>query len=131
MILLIVGAIFAFLTLFVDRPIRSLIADMRQIELGNFEVVSSIKNSNEMSLLSLHFNTMTTKLKDLMNSTVMNERELARAEEKLAHHHDTQLMNQKLEEQLREIENLNVSLEERIEEVEARKLYNCRSGCRT
>ncbi len=118
MIMLIVGAIFAFLTLYVDRPVRSLIADMRQIELGNFEVTSSIQSSNEMNILSLHFNSMTTKLHDLMHTTVINERELARAEEKLAHHHDTQLMNQKLEEQLREIESLNVTLEERIEEVE-------------
>lgn len=118
MILLIVGAIFAFMTLYVDRPVRSLIADMRQIELGNFEVNSSIQSSNEMNVLSLHFNSMTTKLKELMHTTVINERELARAEEKLAHHHNTHLMNQKLEEQLREIEILNVSLEERIEEVE-------------
>lgn len=118
MILLIIGAIFTFLTLYVDRPIRALITDMRQIELGNFDVNSSIQSSNEMNTLSLHFNSMTTKLKDLLHTTVLNERELARAEEKLSHHHDTQLMNQKLEEQLREIENLNVSLEERIEEVE-------------
>lgn len=118
MILLIIGAIFAFLTFYVDRPVRSLIADMRQIELGNFDITSSIKSSNEMSVLSLHFNSMTTKLKDLMYTTVINERELARAEEKLAHHHDTQILNHMLEEQLREIENLNVSLEERIEEVE-------------
>jgi HD-GYP domain-containing protein (c-di-GMP phosphodiesterase class II) len=48
----------------------------------------------------------------------MHERELARAEEKLAHHHETYQMNLKLEEQLKEIENLNVSLEERIEEIE-------------
>jgi HD-GYP domain-containing protein (c-di-GMP phosphodiesterase class II) len=118
MIMLIVGAIFAFLTLYVDRPFRSLIKDMRQIELGNFEINSSIQSSNEMNVLSLHFNSMTTKLKELMYTTVINERELARAEEKLAHHHDTQLMNQKLEEQLKEIEILNISLEERIEEVE-------------
>ncbi len=118
MIMLIVGSIFAFLTLYVDQPIRSLIADMKQIELGNFEVSSSIQSSNEMSTLSLHFNSMAAKLKDLMYITVINERELARAEEKLAHHHDTQLMNLRLEEQLKEIENLNVSLEERIEEVE-------------
>ncbi len=118
MILLIVGTIFAFLTLYVDRPVRSLIANMQQIELGDFEVSSSIPSSNEMNLLSLHFNSMASKLKDLMHTTVFNERELARAEEKLVHHHDTQLMNQKLEEQLKEIENLNVSLEERIEEVE-------------
>lgn len=114
MIMLIIGAMFTFLTLYVDRPIRSLIDDMRQIELGNFDVSSSIQNSNEMSALSIHFNSMTTKLKDMMHTTVINERELARAEEKLAHHHDVQLMNQKLEEHLREIENLNVSLEEKI-----------------
>ena len=118
MIALIVGGIFAFLTLYVDRPIRSLIADMRQIELGNFEACSFTQGSNEMNVLSLHFKSMTTKLKNLMHTTVINERELARAEEKLAHHHDAQTMNRILEEQLREIENLNISLEERIEEVE-------------
>lgn len=118
MIMLIVAVIFAFLTAYVDRPIRSLIAAMREIELGNFNVVSSVQSSNEMSTLSIHFNAMTTRLKDLMNSKVVNERELTRAEEKLAHHHETQLLNERLEEQLAEIENLNVSLEERIEEVE-------------
>ena len=118
MILLIISALFIFLTLYVDRPIRSLIKDMQQIEQGNFEVHNSIQSSHEMNILSLHFNSMAAKLKDLMHTTVINERELTRAEEKLAHHHDTQLMNQKLEEQLREIENLNVTLEERIEEVE-------------
>ena len=118
MILLIIGTIFIFLITYVDRPVRSLIADMRQIELGNFEVCNSINSSNEMHILSQHFNSMTSTLKDLMDTTVINERELARAEEKLIHHHDTQLMNQKLEEHLRENENLNVSLEERIEEVE-------------
>ena len=118
MIFLIVGTIFIFLIIYVDRPVRSLIADMRQIELGNFEVCNSIQSSNEMHILSYHFNSMTSTLKDLMNTTVINERELARAEEKLIHHHDTQLMNQKLEEHLRENENLNVSLEERIDEVE-------------
>lgn len=119
MIVLIIGAIFVFLTFYVDRPVRSLIADMRQIERGNFKVSSTIQSSNEMNILSLHFNLMTTKLQELMQSTVIKERELIRAEEKLAHHHETTLMNRKLEEQLREIENLNISLEERIEEAEA------------
>lgn len=118
MIMLIVGAIFVFLTLYVDRPIRSLISDMQQVELGNFGVIGSIQSSNEMGALSRQFNSMTSTLKELMHNTAINERELARAEEKLAYHHDTQLMNQKLEEQLKEIEILNISLEERIEEVE-------------
>lgn len=117
-VILIIGALFSFLIFYVDHPIRTLIKSMQQVEQGNFDVTTSIHSSNEMQLLSQHFNMMAVKLKSLMDTTVLNERELARAEEKLAHHHDTHLMNLKLEEQLREIENLNVSLEERIDEVE-------------
>lgn len=118
MVILIVGALLLFLVIYVDRPIHHLISSMQQIEQGNFDVNSSISSSNEMHLLASNFNLMATKLKELMNTTIMNERELARAEEKLSHHHDTHLMNLKLEEQLTEIENLNLSLEERIEDVE-------------
>lgn len=118
MILLIIGALFLFLMIYVDKPVQTLIRSMQQIERGNFDVSVSINSSKEMNLLSLNFNLMAAQLKELMNTTIINERELAKAEEKLSHHHDTHLMNLKLEEQLREIENLNVSLEERIEEVE-------------
>ena len=117
-IALIIGALFTFLMLYVDRPIKQLIRSMQRVEAGDFSATTDITSSNELTLLSKHFNLMTGKLKALMASTVMHERELARAEEKLAHHHETHLMNLKLEEQLKEIENLNVSLEERIEEIE-------------
>ncbi len=118
-ITLIIGALFAFLMLYVDRPVKQLVRSMRRVEAGDFSTSTEITSSNEMTLLSKHFNLMAGKLNELMSTTVMHERELARAEEKLAHHHETHLMNLKLEEQLKEIENLNVSLEERIEEIEA------------
>lgn len=118
LILLIICITLVSLTMYVDNPIRLLIKSMQQIEKGDFDVSVHIDSTNEMSLLSKHFNMMTGRLKDLMSTTIMHERELARAQEKLAYHHETYLMNQKLEEQLKEIENLNVSLEERIEEVE-------------
>ncbi|MBL0225666.1 MAG: GAF domain-containing protein [Geobacteraceae bacterium] len=117
-ITLIIGTLFTFLILYVDRPVKQLITSMQRVEAGDFSSTTDITSSNELKLLSHHFNLMTAKLKVLMATTVMNERELARAEEKLAHHHETHQMNLKLEEQLKEIENLNVSLEERIEEIE-------------
>jgi len=117
-IALIIGTLFTFLVHYVDRPIRQLIQSMHSVEDGDFTATPKITSSNELTLLSEHFNIMTSKLKVLMSTTVMHERELARAEEKLAHHHETHLLNMKLEEQLKEIENLNVSLEERIEEIE-------------
>ena len=117
-IILIIGVFYVFLMYYVDRPIHQFIRSMQQVELGDFTVVTSIHSSNEMKLLSTNFNLMVNKLNELMSTKVMHERELARAQEKLIHHHDTQLMNQKLEEQLKEIENLNISLEERVDEIE-------------
>lgn len=117
-IILIIGVFLVFLMHYVDRPIHQLIRSMQQVELGDFTTATTISSSNEMKLLSTNFNLMVNKLNELMSTTVMHERELARAQEKLIHHHDTQLMNQKLEEQLKEIENLNVSLEERVDEIE-------------
>ncbi len=117
-IILIIGVFFAFLMYYVDRPIHQFIRSMQQVEMGDFTVATTITSSNEMKLLSINFNLMVNKLNELMSTKIMQERELARAQEKLIHHHDTQLMNQKLEEQLKEIENLNVSLEERVDEIE-------------
>jgi HD-GYP domain-containing protein (c-di-GMP phosphodiesterase class II) len=115
---LIIGTLFTFLMVYVDRPIKQLITSMHAVESGDFSATTAITSSNELTLLSKQFNLMTSKLKDLITTTITHERELTRAEEKLAHHHETHLMNLKLEEQLKEIENLNVSLEERIEEIE-------------
>lgn len=117
-IILIIGVLFIFLHYYVDRPIHQLIKSMQQVELGDFTVATAITSSNEMKLLSTNFNLMVNKLNELMSTKITHERELARAQEKLIHHHDTQLMNHKLEEQLKEIENLNISLEERVEEIE-------------
>ena len=117
-ITMIIGALFTFLTLIVDHPVKQLIKSMQRVEAGDFSATADITSSKELTLLSNHFNLMTAKLKTLMATTVMHERELARAEEKLIHHDVTHQMNLKLEEQLKEIENLNVSLEERIEEIE-------------
>jgi HD-GYP domain-containing protein (c-di-GMP phosphodiesterase class II) len=117
-ITLIIGALFVFLVLYVDKPIKQLISSMQAVENGDFTITAPISSSNELKLLSSHFNLMTVKLQDLLSTTITHERELTRAEEKLAHHHETHLMNLKLEEQLKEIEQLNVSLEERIEEIE-------------
>ena len=88
-IILIIGVFFVFLMYYVDRPIHQFIRSMQQVELGDFTVTTTITSSNEMKLLSTNFNLMVNKLNELMSTTVKHERELARAQEKLIHHHDT------------------------------------------
>ncbi|QXE92187.1 HD domain-containing phosphohydrolase [Geomonas subterranea] len=118
MVLLTMVTIFIFLVAYVERPIRKMMRCMEQVEQGNFDQEINLTSSQEMRSLGNSFNHMVGTIANLMESTVQHERELARAQEKLAHHRETHLMNGRLEEQIREIENLNVTLEERIEEIE-------------
>lgn len=117
-ILLITITISAALIYYVDRPIRDLIRSMQLVEKGDFSSHTCLDSSTEMRLLSDNFNHMVVRLKGLLETAINHERELALAQGKLTHHRDIHLMNQKLEEQILEIENLNVALEERIEEIE-------------
>jgi putative nucleotidyltransferase with HDIG domain len=61
---------------------------------------------------------MVSRLKAQIDNTVRQERELATTQQQLLHQGEIQNMNVTLEERLKEIEYLNISLEERIEEIE-------------
>lgn len=117
-ILMIILTMSVFLYLYVDKPIKSLIASMQNVEKGDFESRIVITSSTEMNLLSNHFNHMVTQLNSVMDTAITHERELAVAQGKLAHHREVHSLNQKLEAQISEIELLNITLEERIEEIE-------------
>lgn len=107
-----------FLFIYVDKPIKTLISSMQQVEKGDFDTNISITSSTEMSHLSKHFNHMVTQLNTVMDTAITHERDLAVAQGKLAHHREVHTLNQKLETQISEIESLNITLEERIEEIE-------------
>jgi putative nucleotidyltransferase with HDIG domain len=119
MLLLLVLSITAFLLIYVDAPIRKLVTAMEYAENGDFSHArTSVTSSDEMTLLSAKFNFMVQRLRELMETTVRHERELAVTQEKLAHTEEVQSLNATLEERLKEIEYLNINLEERIEEIE-------------
>jgi putative nucleotidyltransferase with HDIG domain len=119
MLALLVLAMSAFLLIYVDRPIRKLVKAMEYAEKGDFaHARAPISSSDEMTLLSNKFNLMVQRLREIMDTSIRNERDLAISQEKLAHSEEIQTMNMALEERLREIEYLNITLEERIEEIE-------------
>ena len=119
MLVILILTISAFLLVYVDSPIRKLVTAMDQVEQGNFESAHTlVTSSDEMTLLASKFNYMVMRLRELMENTVKNEREMAISQEKLAHSEEVHSMNMALEERLKEIEYLNINLEERIEEIE-------------
>jgi len=119
MLAILVLTISAFILLYVDGPIRKLVAAMDRVERGEFEAAHiEVRSSDEMALLSSKFNMMVGRLKNLIETTVRHEREIAVTQEKLSHHDEIRNMNITLEERLKEIEYLNITLEERIEEIE-------------
>lgn len=116
---ILVLTISAFILFYVEAPLRRMASAMTCLEQGDFDQAhTSIRSSREMETLSSKFNLMVTHLQSLINQTVDQEREMAKAEEKLAHHDEIRNMNITLEERLKEIEYLNITLEERIEEIE-------------
>jgi putative nucleotidyltransferase with HDIG domain len=119
MLIILILTITAFLLVYVDAPIRKLVSAMDLVESGQFEQAqANVSSSDEMSLLAAKFNYMVRRLRELIESTIKNERELAVSQEKLAHSEEVHTLNLTLEERLKEIEYLNINLEERIEEIE-------------
>ena len=119
MLVILILTITAFLLVYVDAPIRKLVTAMDLVEKGQFEEAhTEVSSSDEMTLLSSKFNYMVQRLRELVETTVKNERELAISQEKLAHSEELHTMNMTLEDRLKEIEYLNINLEERIEEIE-------------
>ncbi len=119
MLIILILTITAFLLVYVDAPIRKMVTAMDLVEKGQFEEAhTSVSSSDEMTLLSSKFNYMVQRLRELVENTVKNERELAISQEKLAHNEEIHAMNMTLEDRLKEIEYLNINLEERIEEIE-------------
>jgi len=119
MLAVLIITITLFILIYVDTPIRKLVAAMTQVEQGDFSnAIVTVRNSDEMALLSTKFNFMVNRLKGLIETTVQHEREMAISQEKLVHHDEIRNMNITLEERLKEIEYLNITLEERIEEIE-------------
>ncbi len=119
MLVILILTITAFLLVYVDAPIRRLVSAMDHVEKGHFEeAYTSVSSSDEMTLLSSKFNYMVQRLRELVETTVRNERELAVSQEKHAHTEEIHSMNMTLEDRLKEIEYLNINLEERIEEIE-------------
>lgn len=119
MLAILIVTITLFILIYVDAPIRKLVAAMNQVEQGEFSnAFVTVRNSAEMALLSTKFNSMVDRLKGLIERTVQHEREIAISQEKLIHHDEIRNMNITLEERLKEIEFLNITLEERIEEIE-------------
>ncbi|MGE4579608.1 MAG: HD domain-containing phosphohydrolase [Desulfuromonadales bacterium] len=109
----------SFILFYVDAPLRKLMSSMEFVEKGHFDHAhTEIHSSAEMSELTNKFNMMVDRLKELIDTKIRHERELAVSQEKLAFHEEIQEMNLTLEERLKEIEYLNITLEERLEEIE-------------
>ena len=119
MLFILILAISGFLLVYVDAPIQKLVNAMDHVEQGHFDkAITSVNSSHEMTLLSTKFNYMVHRLRELLETTIRSERELAVSQEKLVHNEQLTQMNTTLEERLKEIEYLNINLEERIEEIE-------------
>jgi len=118
-LLILILTVSAFVAVYVETPVRKMMAAMDRVERGDFaEAKIEIHSSKEMAMLTSKFNLMVEQLQNQIERTIRHEREIAITQQKLSHHDEVRSMNITLEERLKEIEYLNLNLEERIEEIE-------------
>lgn len=68
------------LSLHLTKPIKRLQQDMKQVELGNFHIQTSLEEDNEINQLGQSFNVMVNEIKHLMDETVQNSEQKRKAE---------------------------------------------------
>ncbi len=73
------------LSLHLTKPIKRLQRDMKQVELGNFHIQTSLEEDNEINQLGQSFNVMVNEIKHLMDETVQNSEQKRKAELLLLH----------------------------------------------
>jgi len=73
------------LSLHLTKPIKRLQRDMKQVELGNFHIQTSLEEDNEINQLGQSFNVMVNEIKHLMEETVQNSEQKRKAELLLLH----------------------------------------------
>lgn len=73
------------LSLHLTKPIKRLQQDMKQVELGNFHIQTSLEEDNEINQLGQSFNVMVNEIKHLMDETVQNSEQKRKTELLLLH----------------------------------------------
>ncbi|WDF51630.1 sensor histidine kinase [Paenibacillus sp. KACC 21273] len=68
------------LSLHLTKPIKRLQQDMKQVELGNFHIQTSIEEDNEINQLGQSFNVMVNEIKHLMDETVQTSEQKRKTE---------------------------------------------------
>lgn len=68
------------LSLHLTKPIKRLQRDMKQVELGNFHIQTSLEEDNEINQLGQSFNVMVNEIKHLMDETVQTSEQKRKTE---------------------------------------------------
>ncbi|MHA0856393.1 cache domain-containing sensor histidine kinase [Paenibacillus sp. CMAA1364] len=63
-----------------SMPIKVLQSDMKQVEKGNFDIQTEIRQMNEIGQLGRSFNLMVRRTKSLMEETILNEENKRKSE---------------------------------------------------
>ncbi|CAM3488682.1 sensor histidine kinase [Aeromicrobium ponti] len=74
------GLVAIALSTWISNPIKQLEKSMKQVENGNFDIKVDTRSKNEVGRLSLSFNLMTRKIKELMNQILDEQRRIRKSE---------------------------------------------------
>lgn len=115
--------VFAVITLLVTCPIKDLMKAMIDAAKGNLNVTVKIPSGNEVGVLAKTFNFMLQKIRDLHESDLRKEHEIAKMQESLRYKAELEALNAQLEARVVELEAANRQIEMMVKEVEEKNFH--------
>jgi putative nucleotidyltransferase with HDIG domain len=114
---------FLAITLLVTCPIKDLMKAMLDASKGNMNVEVKIPSGNEIGILAKTFNYMLGRLRELHDSDVAKEREIAKMQESLRYKAELETLNAQLKSRVIELESANRQIELMVKDIENKNYH--------
>ncbi len=111
------------------NPLNKLQNAMRDFESGNWEAKAHIENNDELGTMSVAFNRMTEKVRNLHEKGISKEKEISKIKIELEHKMKFENLNEQLNYKVKEVETANkavvaLSKEVRAKNIQLRKMVD-------
>ena len=104
----------------VMKPLKNLLATIREVESGNWSATVKDITNDELGMISTAFNTMIREINKLYTKNIAKERELSKIKIDLEHKSQVEELNTQLEFKIKELETANRAITSLSREVKGK-----------
>jgi len=121
-VLLVCGVLSILYSHLIMKPLKNLLATIRDVESGNWNATVRVNSSYELETIGTAFNKMVGEINKLYKKDISKERELSRVRLELEHKNKYEELNTQLEYKIKELEAANRAITSLSKEVKGKNI---------